>query len=126
MANIFDNDILVTKTNDNVFIDLTCGFGQPCVTTIYLKKNTGVTEKLKSFDNNTFKLNIGRVEHLKYSAIEIHTTIDDIRDSDVEKLDISLDIKVYDKESNIVDTAFTKKTKGKGSKFHSFYNVTIF
>jgi len=126
MANIFDNDILVTKTNDSIFIDLTCGFGQPCVTTIYLKKNNGVTEKLKTFDNDTINLNIGRVEDLKYSAIEIHTTIDDIRNSDEEKLDIYLDIKVYDKKSNIVDTAFTKKTKGVGSRFHSFYNVTIF
>jgi hypothetical protein len=41
-------------------------------------------------------------------------------------LDISLYIKVYDIESNFVDTSLTLKTKGKGTKINSFYLVTIF
>jgi hypothetical protein len=126
MANINDSDTLITQTNENVYIDLDCGYGQPSVTTIYLKKNDGTTEKLDSFDNNTVKFKIGQISLLKYNAVEIHTTIDDIRDNPTEELDISLKIVVYDIESNFVDTSFTMKTKGKGSKINSFYVVTIF
>ena len=126
MANIFDNDILITQSSNEILIDLTCGFGQPCTTTVYLKKKNGETEVLTRFDGNVIKHLLGNVNSLKYNSIEIHTTINDIRDSETEKLDISLDIKVYDMPANFVDTAFTKKTKGKGSVFHSFYTVTIF
>ena len=125
MTNITDNDILMTKGNDRLYVDLKCGYGQPSVTTIYLKKNNGTTEKIKSFDNNTERLEIGRVDDLKFNEIDIHTTIHDVRDNPVEKEDISLDIKVYEKDSSSVDTGFTKKTKGKGTVFHSFYSVII-
>jgi len=126
MATIHDFDILNTKSNNDLYLDLECGFGQPSVSTVYLKKNDGTTQKLSSFDNNTTKLNIGSIFDLKFNAIEIHTTIDDIRDSQDEQLDISLIIKVYDSPSNFVDSSFTKKTKGKGAKFNSFYTITIF
>lgn len=126
MANIFDSDILITKTNGNVYLDLTCGYGQPCVTTIYLKKNDGTMKELKKFDNNAIKFEIGKVSDLKYNALEIHSTITDVHDSTTEKLDISLEVKVYDIDTNFVDTGFTRKTKGKGAIFHSFYTVTIY
>lgn len=126
MANFNDSDTLITQSNDFIFIDLDCGYGQPSVTTIYLRKNDGTTEKLNSFDNNAEKFKIGQIPVLKYNAIEIHTTIDDIRDNPTEELDISLKIVVYDIDSNSVDTGFTMKTKGKGTKINSFYVVTIF
>lgn len=127
MTNIYDSDILITQASDNVFLDLVCGFGQPSVTTVYLKKNDGTTDELNSFDNNTDKLSIGSIATLKYNAVEIHTTIHDIRERDrnKEEKDISLEVKVYDSDSNFVDTKFTKNTKGKGHIFHSFYTVTI-
>lgn len=126
MANINDSDILITQNNESIFLDLECGFGQPSVTSVYLKKNDGTTEKLHSFDNNTSNLKIGSVENLKYNAIEVHTTINDVKDSQTEMLDISLKVKVYENESSYVDTEFTRKTKGKGAVFHSFYMVTIY
>lgn len=125
MSNIYDNDILITKSNDRIFLDLECGYGQPCTTTVHLKKTNGDTSDLFSFDGNAVKKEIGAVSGLKYNAIDIHTTIHDIRDSDTEKEDLSLKIKVYDSEMNFADTAFTQKTKGKGAIFHSFYLVTI-
>ena len=126
MANIFDNDILITQSSNEILLDLSCGFGQPCTTTVYLKKQNGESEVKHQFDGNVEQFALGDVGSLKYNSIEIHTTIKDIRDSDTEKLDIALDIKVYDTPINLVDTAFTKKTKGKGSVFHSFYTITIF
>ncbi len=125
MSNIYDNDILMTKSNDLVYIDLECGFGQPSVTTIHLKKKNGTTEELKTFNNNVKKEAVGKISDLKFNALDIHTTIHDVRDNATEKEDISLIIKVYDIESNFVETAFTRKTKGKGAVFHSFYLVTI-
>lgn len=126
MANFYDSDTLVTQTDGDVHIDLLCGYGQPCVTTIYLKRNDGITEKLTSFDGNAIEFKISPIPLLTYNAIEIHTTIDDIRDNPTEELDISLYIKVYDIESNFVNTGFTFKTKGKGTRVNSFYLVTIF
>ena len=125
MANIFDNDILITSGEGEVFLDLVCGYGQPSVSTVYLKKNDGNTEELKAFDNNATELMIGSVAGLRYNTIEIHTTIHDIRDSKSEKEDISLDVVIYDSSDNKVDTSITKKTKGKGHVFNSYYSVTI-
>ena len=125
MTNYYDSSILETKTNGDVFIDLECGFGQPSVTTIYLKKTDGTLGKLGSYDNNINNEKIGSIESLKYGIIEIHTTINDIVDNEEERQDISLKIKVNETESNFVGTGFTKDTTGKGSIFHSFYTVTI-
>ena len=125
MSNIHDHDILFTKSGDKLYIDLECGYGQPCVTTVHLKKTHGGSEELLSFDNNATQKVIGSISKVKYNSLDIHTTIQDIRDSDTEKEDISLKIKVYDTDTNFVDTSFTLKTKGKGTLFHSFYLVTI-
>lgn len=128
MTNINDSDILITKSGDRVYIDLACGYGQPSATTIYLKKNDGTTQKLLAFDGNAEHREAGPVSTLKYNAIVVHTTIHDVRQLQEgrEEEDISLKIKVYDSPGNFVDTAFSRKTKGKGSIFHSFYTVTIF
>ncbi|MFP4469303.1 MAG: hypothetical protein ACLFPE_01390 [Bacteroidales bacterium] len=128
MTNINDSDILITKSDAQVYIDLSCGYGQPSVTTIYLKKNDGTTEKLLAFDGNAGHREVGLVSTLKYNAIVVHTTIHDVRQLQQgrEEEDISLKIKVYDSPDNFTDTAFSRKTKGKGSMFHSFYTVTIF
>lgn len=124
MTNIYNNDILTTQSDGDVCLDLECGYGQPSVTTIYLKKNN-VTTALKTFDNNAINFEIGKVASLQYNTIEIHTTINDVIDSAIEMTDISLNIEVYDVRSNSVKTGFTKKTTGKGEIFHSFYIVTI-
>ncbi len=128
MTNVNDYDTLITQGEGQVYIDLACGYGQPSVTTIHLKKNDGTTEKLVSFGNNADAMRIGEVQKLKYHAIIVHTTIHDVQDpaGGNEAEDISLKVTVYDTKSNAVDTAFTRKTKGKGAIFHSFYTVTIF
>lgn len=125
MTNIFNNDILTTQAEDaSVFIDLECGYGQPSVTTIYLKKNN-ITSILRTFDNNALNFEIDKVANLQYNTIEIHTTINDVIDSTIEMTDISLSIEVYDTKPNSVKTGFTKKTTGKGEIFNSFYIITI-
>jgi hypothetical protein len=126
MIKIFDNDNLITKSDDKVYIYLECGYGQPSVTAVYLKKNTGTTQLLK-FENNTEEpLVIGKIEDLKYNEIEVHTVIQDAQDNPVELEDISLYIEVFDIRSNKVDTGFTRKTKGMGTIVHSFYTVSIY
>jgi hypothetical protein len=124
MTNIYNNDILTVQSNDSIYINLECGYGQPSVTTIYLKKND-VTSVLKTFDNNVTNLEIGKVANLQYNTIEIHTTINDVNDDAVEMTDISLSITVFDTVSNTVSASFTKKTTGKGEIFQSFYTITI-
>ena len=121
-----DSDILITKGGEEIKMELKCGYGQPCVTTIYHKTNDGQTKELHSFTGNKQDFVVAPLSDLKYTQIEIHTTIDDIRDSEVEKLDISLEAKVYDLADNFVDMDFGQKTKGKGAKYHSFYSVSIF
>jgi hypothetical protein len=125
MADIFDSDILITKTKDKLFIDLNCGYGQPCITTIYLIKNDGSVHQLKSYKNDISHEEIGDVADFKYHTLDIHTTIDDIRDNSVEMEDISLKIVVSELDSNKVSTEFSRTTKGKGFKFNSFYKITV-
>jgi len=125
MTTIYDNDILITKAEGSLYMDLECGYGQPCVTTINLKKNDGTTEQKNEFAGNVKEFIIGDIKALKYNIIEIYTTIDDIHDSQDEVQDIYLSIIVYDKAANPVSTEFTRNTKGKGSRIHSFYNVTV-
>jgi len=124
MINIYDNAVLTTQSNDSIYISLDCGYGQPSVTTIYLKKNDG-TSVLKTFDNNVNNFEIETVDNLQYNTLEIHTTITDVLDNPVEMTDISLNIEVYDIKSNSVKTGFTKKTTGKGEIFQSFYTITV-
>lgn len=126
MANIHDHDTLITTSNSPIFINLDCGYGQPSVTSIYLNKNDGSTSKIKHFENNINQFKLANLEQLKYQSIEIHTTIHDVRDNTEEKEDISLEINIHGESNNFVDTAFTKRTKGKGAIFHSFYRVTFF
>ncbi len=125
MTNFYDNDILISQIQEDVTMDLECGYGQPCVSTVYLKRNNGGTEKILSLDGECRQLVIGKLENLKYQAIEIHTTIEDIRDSQEEMVDISLLVRVNCGGTQ-VSTHFTKKTRGKGIKIHAFYTVTIF
>jgi len=124
MINIYDNDILTTQSNDRIYINLDCGYGQPSVTTIYLKKDD-VSSVLKTFDNNVINFEIDKVANLQYNTLEIHTTITDVIDNPVEMTDISLNVEVYDIKSNSVKTGFTKMTTGKGEIFQSFYTVTV-
>lgn len=125
MANIHDNDMLITQSNGNLYLDLKCGYGQPCATTVTLNRNDGSSTVLKKFNGNTLNLDLGSLAHLKYHSIEVYTTIHDVQDNAIEGQDIALDIKVSETKNNFVDTAFTKKTKGKGAKFHSFYTIAI-
>ena len=125
MTNIFDNDILETQTSDSLFIDLECGYGQPSVSTVYLKNKSGTVKTLLEFNNNAIHLKIGNIPDIKYNVLEIHTTIDDIRDSLDEQMDISMKIVISENNSNFVSTDFTRKTKGKGSRINSFYTVTV-
>lgn len=127
MAIINDSDILVTKKESDILLDLECGFGQPSVTTVYYHKNNGSTIKLSEFEGNTSELILGKHSELRFGVIEIHTTIRDERvivpDKDEE--DISLTVKVYQDKDTAVDTRFRRKTTGKGAIFNSFYEVTV-
>jgi hypothetical protein len=126
MVNIHDSDILVTQGNNGIYIDLKCGYGQPCVTTVTQKRVDRTTIELMKFKGNTeYSLLLGQLADLKYSSLEIFTTIQDVQDSDNELTDISLSIKVFENNNNIASTEFTRKTKGKGEIFNSFYNVVI-
>ncbi len=125
MTHIHDTDTLLTQTPEDLYIDLICGYGQPCETTVYLKKPGGITENLAAFGQNASALLLGKVDKLRFHTLEVHTTIHDVRDNAVEGEDISLRVKIYETNGTSVETGFTRKTKGKGSVFHSFYVVTI-
>lgn len=125
MTNFYDNDILITQIQDDITLDVECGYGQPSVSTVYLKRNNGSIEKITSLVGNCHHLFIGTLDYLKYQGIEIHTAIEDIRDNHEEMVDISLLVRVNCEEAHVF-THFTKKTRGKGVKVHSFYSVAIF
>lgn len=124
MTTIYDFDVLTTTTEDKIYLDLRCGFGQPCVTTVNHLKNDGSKVCLNEFKHNITGLLVGNISDLKYSKIEVITTIHDVMDEREE--DISLYVKLYDSETNSVDTKFIKSTKGKGAIFHSEYTVRIY
>jgi hypothetical protein len=126
MAAYFDNDLLICKTPGAVTLDLTCGYGQPVTTTVYLKKQDGGSEIIKEFDGNTNKLDLGNSATLKYQVLQINSTIHDIRDipAGQESEDIDLFDIVSCNETS-VDVHFIKKTTGKGQLLNFFYDVTI-
>lgn len=125
MTHIHDSDTLITRTQDALYLDLACGYGQPCETTVYLKKPDGSNSPLTTFRNNTSSLMLGSIANLRAATLDIHTTIHDTRDNPQEAEDISLKVKVYEQEGSAAETSFTRKTKGKGSIFHSFYMVMV-
>lgn len=126
MATFIDSSILVTTSPGKVFLTLTSGYGQPVVSTVYLKKADGSSSKIKEFEGNTTDLALGQSSILKYNRIEIHSTIHDIRDffpgQEVE--DIDLYVKVTCNEIH-VEMDFRKKTKGIGQLINCIYEVTI-
>lgn len=126
MATFLDSSILVTVSPGQVRLMLKCGYGQPVVTSVYLKKADGSSEKIEEFTGNTNDLVLGQSAVLKYNRIEIHSTIHDIRDyspgQEVE--DIDLYIKLSCSEVH-VDMDLRKKTKGTGQLINCIYEVTI-
>ena len=125
MPDINDFDLLTTTKDGDIYIDLTCGFGQPSQTTIYLKDTDNTIKEIDTFTGNVSRRKIGSRKDLRGKIIEIHTTIDDVRDNPTEMEDISCSIVIHEAK-NSVDTRFKRKTKGKGSRFNSFYVVSIF
>jgi hypothetical protein len=126
MAAIFDSNLLITATSGTITIDLVCGYGQPVVTTIYLKKQDGSNSKIKEFDGNATKMELGDSVNMKYQVLQINSTIHDIRDnpSGTENEDIDLFEKVSCNQAS-VEAHFIKKTTGKGQLINCFYEVTI-
>lgn len=126
MATYLDSAILVTVSPGQVVLKLTCGYGQPVITSVYLKKADGSSEKIEEFEGNTNDLVLGQSSVLKYNRVEIHSTIHDIRDflpgQEVE--DINLYIKITCNEVH-VDMDLIKKTKGTGQLINCIYEVTI-
>jgi hypothetical protein len=125
MAKFSDSALLRTKSRESIYLDLFSGYGQPSTTSIHLKKAQGQEEELMRFDGNVEKMEIGSVKDFKYKKIEIRTTIHDVHDNPIEKVDISLNIKVYENESNQVETNFSMKTIGKNTIVYSDFLVTI-
>lgn len=127
MAYYSDSDILVTNTQGNVLLTLKCGYGQPVKSTVYLKKLDGSTEHAGDFDGNIGQYNLGDSVTLKGQVIEIHSTIHDIRDTspgqEVEDIELTIQVEC---NSDSVDTAFVKRTKGKGQLVETKYEVNIF
>jgi len=125
MVIVNDNDVLVTGSRGDVYLDLKSGYGQPADTKIFLRKNTGSVSKIADFNGQKEGFKLGKLEDFQGHTIEILTMIQDIEDSNVEILDISFEAKVYVDENNMVETHFEKKTKGKGGVFQSAYSVII-
>jgi len=125
MAKFSDSALLRTKSRASIYMDLFSGYGQPSTTSIHLKNAQGQEEELMRFDGNVEKMEIGSVKDFKYKKIEIRTTIHDVHDNPIEKVDISLNIKVYENESNQVETNFSMKTVGKDTIVYSDFLVTI-
>lgn len=125
MAKFSDSALLKTKSRASIYMDLFSGYGQPSSTSIHLKNAQGQEEELMSFDGNVENAEIGTVRELKYNKIEIRTIIHDVHDNPIEKVDISLNVRVYDEDSNEVETNFSMKTIGMGTIFYSDFHVTI-
>jgi hypothetical protein len=125
MARFSDSALLRTKSRASIYMDLFSGYGQPSTTSIHLKNAQGQEEELMSFDGNVENVEIGTVRKLKYNKIEIRTIIHDVHDNPIEKVDISLIIRVYDADLNEVETNFSMKTIGMGTIFYSDFHVTI-
>jgi hypothetical protein len=127
MAAYFDSDLLICTAPGKITLDLTCGYGQPVTTSVYLKKQDGGTEKINEFDGNINKLELGNSETMKFQVLQINSTIHDIRDNPPgqENEDIDLFEKVSCNEVS-VDIQFIKKTTGKDQLINFFYEVTIF
>ncbi|WP_373493253.1 hypothetical protein [Aquiflexum sp.] len=126
MAKFSDSAQLKTTSRTSIFIDLFSGYGQPSTTSIHLKNAQGQEEELMNFDGNVENVEIGTVRKLKYNKIEIRTTIHDVHDNPIEKVDISLNIRVYDEDANVAETNFSMKTIGMGTIIYSDFHVTIF
>jgi hypothetical protein len=126
MATYLDSDILITTIPGSVKLSLTCGYGQPVVTSVYLKKTDNSSQKIMEFYDNVNELEIGQSTELKFNKIEIHSTIHDIRDfapgQEVEDINLYIKISCNDVA---VDMEIIKKTKGKGELINCMYEVTI-
>jgi len=126
MASYFENGFLVTKSPGKITLTLTCGYGQPVTTSVFLIKQDGGSEKIKAFDGNTNNLEIGDSSVLKSQRLKIHSTIHDIQDNapGQETEDINLYEKISCNEE-FADVKFVEKTTGKGEFINCFYEVTI-
>jgi len=126
MATFIDSDILKTVTPGSVQLLLTCGYGQPIYTSVYLKKIDGSIEKIKEFEGNGSYLHLKNSSELQFNRLEIHSTIHDIRDFAVgqEVVDIKLYEKVFCNDA-FVDMEISMKTKGTGQIINCIYEVVI-
>lgn len=126
MATYFDNDVLITKSIGQVYLNLICGYGQPVFTKVYLN-NKGQITLLKEFEGDANNLDLGFSDNLRNKILEIHSTVHDIRDIDPAKEVEDIHLVERVNCNNIsVDTTFIKRTKGKGELVNCYYNVTIF
>lgn len=126
MSTFIDSDILKTVTPGSVKLLLTCGYGQPIYTSVYLKKIDGSIEKIKEFEGNGSYLHLKNSSELQFNRLEIHSTIHDIRDFAVgqEVEDIKLYEKVFCNEA-FVEMEISMKTKGTGQIINCIYEVVI-
>ncbi|SMD46086.1 hypothetical protein SAMN00777080_4765 [Aquiflexum balticum DSM 16537] len=125
MAKFSDSALLKTKTRGMIYIDLFSGYGQPSTTQIVMKNIQGQEELLMSFDGNVTHHELGSARKLKYNKLEIRTTIHDVHDNPIEKIDMSLSIKVFDLDASEVETNFSMKTIGMGTILYSDFHITI-
>jgi hypothetical protein len=126
MAAYFDSDLLITKTPGPVTLDLTCGYGQPVTTTVFLKNQNGGSSLIIEFSGNASELELGNSTTMKPGILQIISTIHDVRDNPAgqENEDIDLVEKVSCNDTSI-EVQFLKKTIGKGQLVNCFYEVTI-
>ncbi len=124
MTTIYDSDSLITTTNGQLYLDLQCGYGQPCVTTVYHLRNDNSTVVLDTFTGGCAGRPLGNIAGLKYSRIVVVSTIQDVMDSTPN--DIAYAVKVNENGGSSCDTRFTKSTVGKGAIFRSEYTVAIY
>jgi hypothetical protein len=126
MATYIDSAILAIDSPGNLILTLSCGYGQPVITSVYRKNIDGISQKIFEFEGNTDSLVIGTSEEFKYNRLEIHSTIHDINDFSPgqEAEDINLSIKLSC-NNKFVEMDLIKKTKGKGQLINCIYEVTI-
>ena len=127
METNYFSDSLITISSGPINLLLTCGYGQPVTTSVYLKRNDGSNEKIGAFEGDVTNLFIGNSSDLKFSRIEIHSTIHDIRDIEPgqEVEDIKLFERISCNNEVSVQYEFVTKTIGSGKFINCIYEITI-
>ena len=126
MADYRDSDILVATSSADVLLSLSCGYGQPVATRVYIQQIGGATHELVSFTGDTEGLKVGTSDSLNKQRVIVYSTIHDVRDvnSGQEVEDIHLIDKLSCGDVS-VDASFIKKTKGAGELVVCKYEVIV-